>query len=74
MKNALLKRSLRQKPTLGVSPLPEMAFKNKPLRLLVAVEDLLRFFHVDCKAAVAALPFKNVVGLTAAIDCAVMVQ
>ena len=50
-KIALLKRAYRKKPTNGYCPSPESRWGKYPYKLMELLEEVLQFFHVDCKEA-----------------------
>ena len=54
-KIAMLKRAYRKPPSHGYCPSPESKFSKAPVNVLEKLEELLHYFHVDCKAAVAAV-------------------
>ena len=54
-KIACLKRAYRKPPSNGYCPTPESKFHKSTLVMLCPLEELLHYFHVCCKAAVAAL-------------------
>jgi hypothetical protein len=55
VKTALIKRAWRTKPTFGFCPNPEADWKRIPVDQLKAVEQLLRFFHLECREYVDKL-------------------
>ena len=54
-KIASLKRAYRKNPSHGYCPTPEAKFHKAPLSMVLKLEELLHYFHVCCKAAVAVL-------------------
>ena len=56
VKIAMIMRAYRKTPQLTWCPSPEPSWAKCPNVLLEALEDLLHYFHVENKAAVAALP------------------
>ena len=52
---ASLKRAYRKNPSHGYCPTPEAKFHKAPLSMVLKLEELLHYFHVCCKAAVAVL-------------------
>jgi hypothetical protein len=69
-KIAVLKRAFRKKPVHGWCPSPEAAWMKYEGVELKFLEELLHFFHVTCKPAVAALPQFDKVNFLANVDCA----
>ena len=54
-KIAALKRAYRKQPSHGYCPTPDAKFHKSPFSMVVKLEELLQYFHVCCKDAVAAL-------------------
>ena len=54
-KIALAKRSLRLKPTATMCPVPEAILEKLTRDEFKSLEEILYYFHTECKAAVAAL-------------------
>ena len=54
-KIASLKRAYRKQPKHSYCPTPEAKFHKAPLSMVLKLEELLHYFHVCCKAAVAVL-------------------
>ena len=52
VKIAVLKRAYRKKPTSGFCPSPESKWGKYEFGQLIYLEQLLQFFHVDCKEAI----------------------
>ena len=53
-KVAVLKRAYRKKPSYGYCPTPEAKWSKLEVKELQILEDVLQYFHVDLKTAVAA--------------------
>ena len=53
-KIAVIKRAYRRKPLFGFCPMPEPKWSSSAYADMERLEHLLHYFHVDCKAAVAA--------------------
>ena len=71
IKVAVLKRAYRKNPSYGYCPTPEAAWGSKHFAELEPLEQLLHYFHVEAKAAVAVLfPEKQQHLFLANVDCA----
>ena len=55
IKVALLKRAYKKTPSYGFCPSPEAAWASKLFEELEPLENVLHYFHVEAKAAVAAI-------------------
>jgi hypothetical protein len=53
VKVAVLKRAYRKKPSYGFCPTPEAKWSKYDVKALSGLEELLHYFHVDLKNAVA---------------------
>ena len=67
---AVVKRAYRKKPLLGYCPSPESQWEKFEWAHLEKLEELLRFFHVGCKAALERLKPQSRNKLLANIDVA----
>ena len=70
-KIAALKRAYRKKPCHGFCPAPETKFHTAPCAITNKLEELLHYFHVYRKTAVAALGGEHQqTAFLANVDCA----
>ena len=67
---AVIKRAYRKKPVSGFCPSPESQWEKFEWAHLEKLEELLRFFHVSCKASLAKLKPQSRNKLLANIDVA----
>ena len=67
-KVAVIKRAYRKQPTLGFCPSPEQAWENFEWAQLKKLEELLRFFHVSCKALQDKMTAQSRIRLMGNID------
>ena len=67
---AVAKRAYRGKPTAGYCPNPESAWGSFTMEQLTPLEEILRFFHVQCKGLLKEIPVKARVQLLGNVDIA----
>ena len=67
---AVAKRAYRGKPTAGYCPNPENAWGSFQLEQLTPLEEILRFFHVQCKGFLNEMPAKACLQLLGNVDIA----
>ena len=67
---AVAKRAYRGKPTAGYCPNPENTWGSFQLEQLTPLEEILRFFHVQCKGFLSEMPAKACLQLLGNVDIA----
>ena len=67
---AVAKRAYRGKPTYGYCPNPEPAWGAVTMEQILPLEQLLRFFHVQCKEVLSARLEKDRINLLGQVDIA----
>ena len=69
-KIAVVKRAYRKKPVMGYCPSPEPAWAKFAWAHVQMLEDVLRFFHVACKAIMDEMKPQSRIQLLANVDIA----
>ena len=71
VKIAILERAYRKKPTAGYCPSPEAVWGHFSWKALEPLEQMLRYFHVGCKAHTGLMKPQSRIQLLANMDIAV---
>ena len=69
-KVALLERAYRKKPTAGFCPSPEPVWGHFTWKFLEPLEEMLRYFHVGCKALLPLMKPQSRIHVLANMDIA----
>ena len=67
---AVAKRAYRGKPTASYCPNPENTWGSFTMEQLTPLEEILRFFHVQCKGLLSEIPVKARLQLLGNVDIA----